>query len=180
MGSTGGLLEGKRALITGASRGIGACVAVNYAMQGAHLVLVARTKEHLDKVGMCLHKPAAWCWLLSKPSVLKLSVRQQVAEECKKAGAKEVDVRPCSLADGAAVQKLAEGVLADYGHIDVLVNAAGAFEYSGALEGHVPSFELSYFRAGEGMSCWPAVPAMLQALAQRNNKRCYSCCAPHD
>ena len=50
MVSAGGLLEGKRALITGASRGIGACVAVNYAKQGAQLILVARTKEDLDKV----------------------------------------------------------------------------------------------------------------------------------
>ena len=50
MVSAGGLLEGKRALITGASRGIGACVAINYAKQGAQLILVARTKEDLDKV----------------------------------------------------------------------------------------------------------------------------------
>lgn len=50
MVSAGGLLEGKRALITGASRGAGACVAVNYAKQGAQLILVARTKEDLDKV----------------------------------------------------------------------------------------------------------------------------------
>lgn len=71
------------------------------------------------------------------------SVRQQAGEECIKAGAQEVDVRPCSLTDGAAVQKLAEAVLADYGHIDVLVNAAGMFEYSGALEGQLPSLNCS-------------------------------------
>ena len=70
-------------------------------------------------------------------------MRQQVGEECKKAGAQEVDVRPCSLTDGAAVQKLSEAVLAEYGHVDVLVNAAGMFEYSGALEGSFPSLSYS-------------------------------------
>ncbi|KAK9826386.1 hypothetical protein WJX81_006601 [Elliptochloris bilobata] len=107
--SSEGLLKGKRALVTGASRGIGACIAINFAREGAQLVLVARTKNDLEKIG----------------------------EECTKAGAEEVDVRPCSLMDGAAVQKLGEAVLADYGHVDVLVNAAGIFEYSSALEGDI-------------------------------------------
>jgi len=33
------------------------------------------------------------------------------------------------------VQALGEAILKDYGTIDILVNAAGIFEYSGALEG---------------------------------------------
>ncbi len=53
------LLSGKRALITGSSRGIGSCIAVNYAKQGASLILVARSKENLDKVRAALHRAAA-------------------------------------------------------------------------------------------------------------------------
>jgi len=44
------LLAGKTALITGASRGIGASVAKEFARQGAHVILIARTIGGLEKV----------------------------------------------------------------------------------------------------------------------------------
>ncbi len=43
-------LKGKTALITGASRGIGAAVAKAYARAGAHVVLIARSVEGLKKI----------------------------------------------------------------------------------------------------------------------------------
>lgn len=45
-----GVLDGKVALITGASRGIGAAVAKRYAAEGAHVILVARTVSGLEEV----------------------------------------------------------------------------------------------------------------------------------
>jgi NAD(P)-dependent dehydrogenase (short-subunit alcohol dehydrogenase family) len=43
------VLAGKVALITGASRGIGAAVAVRFAAEGAHVVLAARTPGGLEE-----------------------------------------------------------------------------------------------------------------------------------
>ena len=41
-------LAGKRALIVGASRGIGAAIAQAFAAAGAHVVLAGRSREDLD------------------------------------------------------------------------------------------------------------------------------------
>lgn len=43
-------LSGKLALITGATRGIGAAVAERYAQEGANLILVGRSCEDLEKI----------------------------------------------------------------------------------------------------------------------------------
>lgn len=43
-------LQGKIALITGASRGIGKEIAKRYALEGAHLILAARTVSDLERV----------------------------------------------------------------------------------------------------------------------------------
>jgi NAD(P)-dependent dehydrogenase (short-subunit alcohol dehydrogenase family) len=43
-------LKGKVALITGASQGIGAAVAIKYAQEGAHVIIASRTTGSLEKV----------------------------------------------------------------------------------------------------------------------------------
>jgi 7-alpha-hydroxysteroid dehydrogenase len=43
-------LEGKRALVTGAGKGIGARIATAFAEMGADVALVARTQSDLDIV----------------------------------------------------------------------------------------------------------------------------------
>ena len=48
--SSTGRLAGRIALITGASRGIGAAIAKAYAKEGADLILVARTTGGLEEL----------------------------------------------------------------------------------------------------------------------------------
>lgn len=50
-----GFLDGKLALVTGASRGIGAAVAEALAAAGAHVILTARTAEDLEAVEARIH-----------------------------------------------------------------------------------------------------------------------------
>ena len=50
-----GAFEGKLALVTGASRGIGAAVAEALAGEGAHVILTARTAADLEAVEGRIH-----------------------------------------------------------------------------------------------------------------------------
>jgi 3-oxoacyl-[acyl-carrier protein] reductase len=90
-------LEGKTALVTGASRNIGRAIALAFAAEGADLVLNTRVnREELDAV----------------------------AEECRKAGVRVLPVL-ADIGDAAAVEKMVEQGLGELGAIDVLVcNAA--------------------------------------------------------
>jgi NAD(P)-dependent dehydrogenase (short-subunit alcohol dehydrogenase family) len=89
-------LADKVALITGASRGIGAAVAVRFAREGAHLVLVARTVGGLEEVD----------------------------DQVQKAGGRATLVR-MDLADFAKIDQMAAAIHQRWGRLDVLVaNAA--------------------------------------------------------
>ena len=90
-------LQGKTALITGASRNIGRAIALTFAAEGADLVL--NTRANRDEL-------------------------EAVAAECRKAGVRAVPVLG-DIADAAAVEAMVKQGLAELGAIDVLVcNAA--------------------------------------------------------
>ncbi|MBX7219958.1 MAG: SDR family oxidoreductase [Blastocatellia bacterium] len=89
-------LAGKVVLITGASSGIGFATAKKLAGAGARVILVARTREKLEET-------------------------QRIIENM----GGEAYVYPCDLNDLEGIDKMAEDVLRDFGHVDVLVNNAG-------------------------------------------------------
>jgi NAD(P)-dependent dehydrogenase (short-subunit alcohol dehydrogenase family) len=97
-------LSGKVAVVTGASRGIGAATAILFARSGARVVCTARTTD--ASAG-----PA--------PGTIDETVRAIRAE-----GGEAIAV-PCDLMQDAGVDALASRTLAEYGRIDVLVNNAG-------------------------------------------------------
>jgi short-subunit dehydrogenase len=93
--------KGQRALVTGASSGIGAEIARRMAAEGANLVLTARRKDRLDKL----------------------------ATELTKAHGVKVAVVALDLADPAAPQRLFDETEGVDMAVDVLVNNAGFGAY---------------------------------------------------
>ena len=89
-------LAGQVAVVTGASRGIGAATAVELARRGAHVVLVARTQGGLEETDDAIRA------LGGKSSLL-----------------------PLDLADAAALDMLGPSVMERFGRLDILLaNAA--------------------------------------------------------
>jgi 3-oxoacyl-[acyl-carrier protein] reductase len=96
-----GKLNGKVAVVTGASKGIGAGIAKHFAAEGAAVVVnYASSKTDADKV----------------------------VDEIAKAGGKAVAVQG-SVAKNADVEKLFSAAEKAFGKIDILVNNAGVYEF---------------------------------------------------
>jgi NAD(P)-dependent dehydrogenase (short-subunit alcohol dehydrogenase family) len=88
--------EGKLALVTGASRGIGAATAEALAAAGAHVILVARTASALEEVEDRLHEAGG-----------------------------TATIAPLDLTEGESIGKLAVAVAERWEKLDILVlNAA--------------------------------------------------------
>ena len=102
-----GRLAGKIALVTGASRGIGAAVAERFAAEGAHLVLAARTVGGLEEVD----------------------------DKIRTAGGSATLV-PLDLRDFIKIDELAAAIFERYGHLDILVGNAAEFGTFSPL-GHI-------------------------------------------
>jgi NAD(P)-dependent dehydrogenase (short-subunit alcohol dehydrogenase family) len=90
------LFEGKVALVTGASRGIGAATAKALAAQGAHVIITARTAKDLEAVEDAIFNAGG-----------------------------SATIAPLDLTDGDSIARLATAVTERWGKLDVLVlNAA--------------------------------------------------------
>ena len=89
-----GLLQGKVALITGASRGIGKAIALKFAAEGADIAFT------------------------------DIKISEDTVKELEALGVK-VRAYASNAADFVQTHETVEQILADFGHIDVLVNNAG-------------------------------------------------------
>ncbi|MEI8153595.1 MAG: SDR family oxidoreductase [Hyphomicrobiales bacterium] len=90
-------LQGKVALVTGASRGIGSAIAVELATAGCDLLLTARDRAALDEVAAAVS-----------------------------ATGRRAEIHAADLRDEGEPVRLAELAKARFGRLDILVNNAGA------------------------------------------------------
>jgi NAD(P)-dependent dehydrogenase (short-subunit alcohol dehydrogenase family) len=99
------MLEGKVAMITGASQGLGRALALAYAKEGASIVINSRSEGSI----------------------------RRVAEEAESLGA-EVLALAADVSRGADVERLVDKAAQTFGRIDVLVNNAGLLGPRVAIE----------------------------------------------
>jgi len=123
----------KTALITGTSSGIGLRTAIHLAQAGFMVIATMR-------------------------DVTKAAPLRAAAQE---AGV-TIEVRPLDVQDDASVASCVQGVLADYGHIDLLVNNAGA-GYLGTLE-QTPFTALQSTMDTNFFGVWRLVQAVFPAM----------------
>lgn len=100
-----GPLQGRRALVTGASRGIGAAVARKLAEQGADIVLAARSIGPIEAL----------------------------AEELGDTGVRALAV-PTDMTDRDALRELMDRVGEEFGGLEILVNNAGVLPLASRAE----------------------------------------------
>lgn len=92
--------EGRIAVVTGASRGIGRAVALALAASGAHVVALARTQGALEELDDAIR-----------------ALRPGVQDSAT--------LVPCDLKDYAALDRLGEALYRRWGRVDALVGNAG-------------------------------------------------------
>ena len=89
-------IEGKKAIVTGAGRGIGKAIALTLAEAGVDVCVAARSRDELDAV----------------------------ADEIRGMGRRAAAI-PTDITDEASVAAMVDGAVRELGEIDVLVNNAG-------------------------------------------------------
>src|SRR4051812_26406087 len=104
-------LEGRVAIITGASRGIGRAIALGLAREGCDVVIAAKSTESSGQLPGSIFT---------------------VAAEVEAVGARalpvQVDVRDAGQNEGMAASAVER-----FGRIDILINNAGALYWAGIL-----------------------------------------------
>jgi citronellol/citronellal dehydrogenase len=113
-------LQGRVAIVTGASRGIGRALALGLARAGCHVVLAAKSITSTEKLPGSIYT---------------------VAQEVEALGAQALPV-PVDVRDEAQIDGMVAKTLERFGRIDILVNNAGALWWKPVVETPAKRFDL--------------------------------------
>jgi len=123
-------LEGKAALVTGASKGIGKAIAATMAAAGAKVMLVSRKLDGLEAAAA--------------------EIREATPDA-------DIVVRAANAGDVAAGEACVQEVVERYGSLDILVNNAAANPYFGFTLGvDEPRFDKTFQTNLRGPLFWSA------------------------
>jgi NAD(P)-dependent dehydrogenase (short-subunit alcohol dehydrogenase family) len=136
-----GLLSGRVALVTGASRGLGAAVAIRLGRLGAHAVITARTQGGLDETYDRIVADGGTATLL----VLDLREPDQL-------------------------EAIAPSVFSRFGRLDILVHAAGTLGKLTPV-GHAQPSDRSDVLAVNTLAAWRLIQSCDQFLRQSDAGR---------
>jgi short-subunit dehydrogenase len=106
------MIKNKTIVITGASSGIGASSAIEFAKKGANIILVSRRKEKLDEL---------------EKNLAQFNVKTMVCI--------------CDVSDKSQVSQMAKSVFEKFQNIDILVNNAGFAVYGSVNELSIEDIE---------------------------------------
>jgi glucose 1-dehydrogenase len=134
-------LEGKVAIITGASRGLGKAIAQLFAHEGEKVVLSSRTKRDIE----------------------------QNAENLRTEGL-EASAFVCDVSDPKQVEDLARFAIQKFGGFDIWINNAGTAGPYGATLDLSPDQFLSVLRTNMFGSYFGSVTAMRHFLPRKSGK----------
>ncbi|HEY8346440.1 MAG TPA: SDR family oxidoreductase [Symbiobacteriaceae bacterium] len=116
----GKVLEGRVAIVTGGSRGIGRALAIRLAEEGADVVVAAKTEQSTEKLQGTIY---------------------ETAEEIRKRGRRALPVR-VDVRDEQQIAAMVEQAAQTFGRIDILINNAGALWWKPVLETPPKRFDL--------------------------------------
>lgn len=113
-------LDGRVAIITGASRGIGKALALRLAQEGADVVIAAKSERSRDRLPGSIYETAAAVEALGGRALpIKVDVREE--EEIK---------------------AMVDATIEKFGRIDILINNAGALWWKPVVETPAKRFDL--------------------------------------
>jgi NAD(P)-dependent dehydrogenase (short-subunit alcohol dehydrogenase family) len=136
-----GVLEGKVAVITGSTRGLGLAIAQAYAREGAAVVVSSRTPRSVE----------------------------QAVEGLKVQGYRVAGL-PCDVADLDQVEALAETAVREFGRLDVWVNNAGLSAPYGPTASIPPEYINTVIQTNILGTYHGSLAALRRFTAQRSGK----------
>lgn len=131
-----GALDGKVAIVTGGSRGIGRGIAGTLAHEGAQVVLAARTEADLTTA----------------------------VKELQGRALKALGIR-CDVSRAEDVQRLVDTTIRSFGTVDILVNNAGVGVFKNVVDLGVEEFDRMWGvnMRGTFLACRAVLPSMMKA-----------------